>query len=360
MCQVCESGDTRAARILSVQAQVEGQPEKWKLIKNGSATFTFNATATVERCTPKFEWNLGDGTVVPGKNVSHSYGTVGEYTVTLTVSCESCPTVQAQTRTVKVAALEIDSRTVATTPVNQTRTKVGVGEEVDLTTAPSLRVTWSFDGGVLSTPADSAIFQAGATARTSKVTIAAPPRLDPVEALTFTVVAPNLIMMRRVGVVSIPAGTMGAGMLLEMTLHPKDVSFYNIEVREADNPATNVTGYFLAFAPDQPPPGGIFHQPAAGFSGVGQDNVLERHDRASADGFAPSRTSPRIEWDSGGFNWLIPTRYRVKGSTTDHPIVHVLQTIRLVGPEGKVTITKGGACVSRTPDNTLLPCTTIP
>ena len=118
-----------------------------------------------------------------------------------------------------------------------------------------------------------------------------------------------------------------------------------------------MTGYFLAFPQDRPPPEGLRHQASRSWTQVRADNVLAFPDVSGIQGFEPSRTTPRIEWDSGGFNHLIPWRYRVRGGPAEHVFVNLLSTKRLQGPEGKVTVTKGGACTSRTPDDVVHPCT---
>jgi hypothetical protein len=216
---------------------------------------------------------------------------------------------------------------------------------------------WSFDGGVFSAPSDATVFKAGDVARISKVTIAAPPRLDPVDAVTFNVVAPSLVTMKKTSeFTEFPVGFMGALMRAQVTLQPLDVSFYNIEAREESVDAVGVFGYFDPFPRNQPPPDGLRHVANTAWFGVSEANIWQSDDVIGSFGYPPSRTSP-LEWDSGGFDWLIPWNYRLKGASTPRPIVIVQQRIRLQGPEGKVTITKGGACTSRFPDGRRPPCT---
>jgi gliding motility-associated-like protein len=52
-------------------------------IKCLSETFVFNSTSKINECI--YEWNLGDGTILTGKEVKHKYKSSGNYIVTLTL-----------------------------------------------------------------------------------------------------------------------------------------------------------------------------------------------------------------------------------------------------------------------------------
>ncbi|ELZ95889.1 chitinase [Haloferax mucosum ATCC BAA-1512] len=58
------------------------------LVINPGETVQFDASGSGDTAT-QYDWDFGDGTTGTGKTTSHTYGSVGEYTVTLTVTDDS-------------------------------------------------------------------------------------------------------------------------------------------------------------------------------------------------------------------------------------------------------------------------------
>ena len=137
----------------------------------------------------------------------------------------------------------IISSTKATSPANLARTKIGVGEEVELTYTPG-SAAWTIAGsGTLSVPSGVlTIFTAADTAGSVTVTATGSGGSC---SITFTVVTPDSWnMKRRTGTnVWHTLNTLDNGWYGTAFLHPNDVNFYRVEVREKDSQAVT-TGAF--------------------------------------------------------------------------------------------------------------------
>ncbi|GEP43883.1 hypothetical protein BGE01nite_31740 [Brevifollis gellanilyticus] len=144
----------------------------------------------------------------------------------------------------------------------------------------------------------------------------------------FTVVEPASETAVKLNDLNYPEGTQGVGMNLEVSLKDKDVSFYNVQMREVVlGPATGVTGIFEKMNPSR-----LVHQPNPNWVNLTKDNRWT--DLAEFHGF------PIHEWGPGKFEWNIGVEWRVAGGlskalpTTRHQVHTMLDN------SGSSTITK--------------------
>jgi hypothetical protein len=152
------------------------------------------------------------------------------------------------------------------------------------------------------------------------------------------VIAPNDIQMRRNSVLPYAAGTAGAGMLLEVRVQPRNVNFGWVSLLEDPGPATGVTGYFSAFGA-----AALRHVPNAAFVRFSFNNTIRFDTAATVAGTLPA------PWSAGTFVWRIPNRYRCSYSTgAGHIFTHTRQAFS-INAAGRVTVTKEGESVSRSP-----------
>ena len=219
---------------------------------------------------------------------------------------------------------------------DDTRTKVGVGELVDFGSEFDGTWTASVAIGDKTGTGQTYTWQAPATATTA--TVSFKPTKGASQQVHFTVVAPNDLAFTKKSEEAFPAGSQGAGMILDVKIKPLDVSFAEAGILEIPGPGTGGTGYFKNRT--------IPHQPTADPTGIGDDNSVE--DQADlTDWPAP--------YKAGFFEWVIPTNYVVNGeSKPGHHIKDIHQTFTMEGGAhaGRTTVTKGtsGAKVTRAID----------
>jgi hypothetical protein len=134
----------------------------------------------------------------------------------------------------------ITSQTVATSPANRARTKVGVGEEVKLTVTGN-PATWAITsgGGTLSPNTgarNSVTFTADDNAANVTIT-ATGSGCSCVNTITFNVVQPASWTMKKEAGTNLrhTGGRPDCGWKGIMYVHPNDVNFYRIETREKDS-----------------------------------------------------------------------------------------------------------------------------
>lgn len=239
-------------------------------------------------------------------------------------------------KTVEVAIVKVETETVATTPADRKRVRLGVGEKVTLTLKPTILtpVTWSLTGnGTLSATTGNPITltaheRASAPSVTATVGGASLP-------VNFTVVEPTSETAIIGSVDSFPPGVQGAGMQLVITVNPTDVSLANIELLEVPGPATNVTGYFTSYAGSS-----LNHVPNPNWIQLSSDNKWGDH---AAFSYFPA------PWSAGGFEWVIPVKWRVVGSTNAASLPNRHQTFSISGASGTSSVLKLGQSVTRTP-----------
>lgn len=237
----------------------------------------------------------------------------------------------------------LQTLTVASVPGNLSRIKLGVGENVNLsivpTPPPHCPVYWGL------TPAGAgslSLLQGPNTTFTAHYRASTPTVVAYVGgfpfSVTYNVVEPSTMTAVTQGQpYAFPAGVQGAGSDIMLTIHPTDVSFAHLEVCELPSLGVNVLGYFQDF-----PPSEYDHEPAPCWSSVFPQN--ERPDAMRLSGWP----SP---WRFGGFDWSIPTRWRIEGLPISEAGIpgNVLQRFRILDTLGTTLVTKAGASVSRTP-----------
>jgi hypothetical protein len=242
----------------------------------------------------------------------------------------------------------ITSQTVATSPRNRARTRIGVGEEVDLTVNPA-PATWAISsgGGTLSPSTGSQTtvrYTAGDTA--GSVTITATGSACSC-TITFTVVEPsNWTMIQQSGTnLKHTAGRPDCGWKAITFFHPNDVNFYRIEDREMDslsvatgcyNPSHHGKYHGNYPLPDRA--SGWFpmtrHSATDGTTDDAPDEVYSGYPSAAATGSSPPFTI-------GNYYWPIKLQWRVLGSSNIHDFSVVNQEHEIFST-GRCESRKGG------------------
>gem|GEM_PF-5403683 len=112
-----------------------------------------------------------------------------------------------------------------------------------------------------------------------------------------------------------------------------------MEEKEVAGPASNITGYFKKHVR----PDALKHRPEDSFARVAEDNEDFGTDEVRA-------TEDAKPFEKGGFDWVIPNKFRVVGDPDDgKKFTEVTQSIRMVDNTGKMSVDKAGAHVERTP-----------
>jgi Bacterial Ig domain/Bacterial TSP3 repeat len=240
----------------------------------------------------------------------------------------------------------LTSETVAQTPVDRKRIKLGVGEEVYLKTKPPKDdATWTKTVGVLDSETGAEVTwtlkdDTGAATVTATY-------LGVVLTKNYTLYAPTGVDHADINATpSYPVGQASAGMhLYPVVVAPTDVSFYNVQMLEVGKPASNVTGYFIT-------------HPAISHVGHGADvwfDLDEKNQWPSNWDHANLTNWPSPWNQAGGFEWDIPAKWKVVNSTgtsPEHTITGWNQVFSIaVG--GAITIQKFGHSVTRTTANVI-------
>jgi hypothetical protein len=284
-----------------------------------------------------------NGSPIPSNGLNsttHVFTTAGTHIVAAGCECSPCDLLGDDIVTVNVTScatgVSLQHETVSTVPANRGRTKLGVGEQVTLWLSPNppCGVSWSLIGpGSLSTTSGNVTTFTAHNAASS-TTVRATVGGTPLE-VSFNVVEPASQTGAISSVLSFPAGTQGAGMILNVTVHPTDVSFLNVEILELPGPATNIFGYFATYPPAQ-----LAHSPNPNWVRLSASNGL--NDTASQSGHPPP-------WSLGGFLWDIPVRWRVVNTTTQGTLPNRVQTFQIANATGTTTVAKLGQSVTRSP-----------
>jgi len=260
----------------------------------------------------------------------------------------SDPTDSAQTEC--HPACTLTSQTVATSPADRARTKIGVGEEVNITVAGN-PATWAITGGTgrLSPNTgthSSVVFAADDNAGSVTVT-ATGSGCSCVNTITFTVVQPSdWTMIKKPGSgIKHKNGRVDCGWQGVMYIHPNDVNFYNIENREKDSLSVGTGVYNPSHNGkphgDYPPPDNASdwfamesHSEANGSTDGSTDDIWSGYPKPSVVGTAP----PFV---TGSYYWDITMQWRVVGKTTVHDFPTVRQEHEIFA-DGKCVTSKGG------------------
>lgn len=207
---------------------------------------------------------------------------------------------------VTVLIYKIETETVATTPTDRRRTKLGVGEEVNITVMPSsASVTWAVDnntpGGTVSPGSGTAVvYTAGNEAAQTKVyaTIKGVQK-----TLSFNVIAPNSAFLDLYEAHNTQTNAqLQVAAYLNVYVGPEDVNFSRqVYIAEQSCNGTG-SGYFQSANGRQHIP-----QAALKVSGnltSGKGWKLSGYDSVSSFNCYP-------QYSTGSFNWSIPYNYEI-------------------------------------------------
>jgi hypothetical protein len=217
--------------------------------------------------------------------------------------------------------------------VDRTRTTIGVGEEVTITTTDGYGFSSAGDGSLSVGTANQTTLTAGQVAGTVTVTVNAHGRICTANSLTFSVVAPSGKYYVHTGGVYHTANRPDVGIKTNVYLQPDDVSFQFIQEQEGydstyNTPANSVWRCFTA------------HNPAPGWIQVGADVVgygsyVGTDTAYSGDCEYPPPFPASQEIDN------IPSYYQA-GGIKEGPFANVLQEASLDGA-GNLNEQKGNA-----------------
>jgi len=232
---------------------------------------------------------------------------------------------------------------VATSPTDRARTRIGVGEEVTLTASPG-PATWTVSGGGTVSPASgtTTTYTAGDAAGTVTITGTG---TGCTGTITFTVVEPSNWTMARDTALGIKhtLNRPDCGFKGIFWVHPNDVNFYRVEIREQDSLAV-ATGAYTVFTTTPTLHGnyaGGFsawlilnrHDPAKGSSITGRDTIYSGDPGSGATGAAPPFTTGTMHF-SIVFQWKV-------GSGSPHTFSAVRQEHEIIA-DGHCESRKGG------------------
>jgi hypothetical protein len=242
----------------------------------------------------------------------------------------------------------ITSQTIATSPSNRARTKIGVGEEVNLTVNPG-PATWAITSGSGTLNPNSGsntnvTFTAGDTA--GSVTITATGAGCSC-TITFTIVEPsNWTMKRKVGSnLGHTNGRPNCSWFGTMKIHPNDVNFYRVETRELNSTISSLTGSY-----NIPSWVGLKHQgpsqTASAFFVITSHSDAEGSEVAMADNIdtgdpGPGATGAAPPFTPGTHFFPITWQWRVLGSGTIHNFPDQRQEAEIFA-NGRCESRKGG------------------
>ncbi len=203
---------------------------------------------------------------------------------------------------------QLDHTTVVTSPKDRKRTKVGVGEKVDLK-APC-PADWTIQGGGVLSTATSATTQFTAPETAAQVIITAKLHVDnSTKTVTFNVVEPSGITFVKTANITNNSNTLlQAGFQAAVYITPSDVNFTAISVGENAAPAIT-TGHYTSLYPNgfnHPPKGAV--RLTTHVQGRGSINPLARD--TVDTGLIPRFGNP-AKYTAGTFLWKIPWRYEL-------------------------------------------------
>lgn len=249
-------------------------------------------------------------------------------------------------------SFNIRSQTVATQPSSRTRTTIGIGEEVNLSTDPSTSVTWSIDGddghkGTLSRASGSTT-KYTACDRAKSVTIKGRNHCGNESTITFSVIQPSgaILVGTDTSNVNTIARTIVVGFRGKPYAPPSNVSFYNTESKEGACPST-ATGVFAS-------QNGIMHADGGSFIPA-SDTVISSGTYLQGDDTVQTAAHPFSLFPAGGttdgrFLWPIPWIIQVRGGGTNGS--YTFDTLNHLKEYDSGTrnlrMSKGGASANRT------------
>lgn len=239
------------------------------------------------------------------------------------------------------------SQTVATSPANQARTTIGVGEEVDIDIHGNPAAIVKVGGGTITANSGNyTTLTAGDDAEDITIT-ATGNGCGCVSSITFHVVRPaNWTMKRKSGTnLKHTNGQPDCGWQATLYLHPNNVNFYNVEVREMDSQSVATGSYNPSNHGDwhgsYPPPERVSswlpmvdHTDADGSVMGGHDNIYSGYPGTNVTGTAP----PFVV---GSYYWPISWQWKVASLTNVHTFAEVRQEHEIFA-DGRCESRKGG------------------
>lgn len=285
-------------------------------------------------------WNWTQNPSLPGGVNSNSI-TVSVVLQGTNCSGSNFTTNYTVTTNFSVTVIQITNQCVFTNPAPQSRTNIGVCEEVNLTLigGPST-TTWSLSGaGTLSTTSGTTtLFTAPDVPNNCTITANYPGGPGLCSAITFSVVSPSAVLF-----VSPPLGrkhttnVCDAGFHAQVVILPTNVSFYNIEISEMNASAT-ATGCYSQW-------NGRIHQTwtqqGVGWLTPGPTNYLP----IIVDYVYSGAVTPPVS-SSGIFTWSIPWNYRKHGNQNDGYTFATLNQVATGSTNATCTMSKNGMSVT--------------
>jgi type VI secretion system secreted protein VgrG len=246
-------------------------------------------------------------------------------------------------------ACTLSSQTVATSPANRARKKIGVGEEVKLTVKGN-PATWTLASGTGTlSPAAGAQASVKFTAddKAGSVTIkAVGSGCSCSNSITLTIVKPSDWTMKRQPNTKLKhtKGWPDCGWKGIMYVHPDDVNFYRIETREkdslsvADGSYTDFNGVYHGNYP-LPDQASVWfaitrHSETDGSTDDAPDEIYSGYTGEAATGKAPP-------FKVGKMHFPITIQWRITGGATIHDFPIIRQEHEIF-TTGKCESRKGG------------------
>ena len=241
---------------------------------------------------------------------------------------------------------------------NLHRTTIGVGEDVQLAVQPFLPAgyvpVWTTSAGswMSSRLINNPGFTAPSHATNAIISFDLPGVSFP-KAFTYKVVEPTgldhavIIATNQIGGLApdhFNAGRAGAEMLVNIFIAPTYVSFYNVQILEVGEDATNVTGYFTnnpPFTTDD-----LHHRPNPAYTALSASNSWPDY---CWEGPLPAPPPAR---SSGSYTWIVPVEWKVKNDPATNFLTSWSQVFTN-DSTGTVKITKYGKWVQRTTNNVI-------
>jgi uncharacterized Zn-binding protein involved in type VI secretion len=240
----------------------------------------------------------------------------------------------------------ITSQTVARSPSDRTRTKLGVGEEVRLTYSLG-EASWEISGdGELSSASGSQVTFTAAD-HAGNITITATGGGTSAE-ISFEVIIPESWHMYKKSGTNVEhnVGHPDCGFQMIAYLHPNDVNFYRVEVRETDSRAVSTGSYNAGpfanqFHGNYPLPNQVSawmpasnHTERYGTSIGGVDHVYSGYPAPAVVGTAPPFATGTKEYPIR-WQWHVVSRPRV----SDLPAT---RQRHVIAADGRCTTSKAG------------------
>ena len=233
--------------------------------------------------------------------------------------------------------VKLETITDATIPSNRTRRKLGVGEKVTLTLkGADNSVVWSRIGLGSIYPMSGSSTKFTAYEKGNGAVVIATYKGKQYTA-GFQVFEPASISAVKLREYYYVPGEQGAGMTIELTIHPSDVSFNEVKYREIAGPATSDWGYFTNSSPED-----LYHHPKD-WQEINVDNMIG--DSAQSRYRLPP-------WYPGGYQWVIPNQWQSPAGSYIGALPTVVQTFTISDTNGTTTVSKqfgNSVSVTRTP-----------